>query len=254
MLDGANKIVVTISWDDSHPANRRLAELLGRYNLRGTFYLDKRNTSAKEIKELSQLMEIGAHSLNHPDLTKLDLKEAEEEVVGSKKWLEEAIGRPVQMFAYPFGHYNAEIKGIVRQAGFIGARTTEEFCLKQPEDFFETGTALHIYPFPLRKRNDKDYHLSRFLFQPLAGKFLKILKLGLPWSSFLNWPELAKNTFDYVLKNGGVYHLWGHAFEMEKYGLWPDLENIFKYISGRENVSYLTNSQVLENEDIDSTR
>jgi len=83
---------------------------------------------------------------------------------------------------------------------------------------------------------------------------LKILKLGLPWSSFLSWPELAKNTFDYVLKNGGVYHLWGHAFEMEKYDLWPDLENIFKYISGRENVSYLTNSQILENENLNSTR
>lgn len=241
------KVVVTISWDDNHDANRKLAEFLGEYNLKGTLYLDEKNANPKEIKGLSQQVEIGAHSLSHPDLIKLSPKEAEKEIVGSKKWLEETIGQPVKMFAYPFGFYNAEVKEIVRRAGFVGARTTEEFCFDQPKDFFAMGTSLHVYPFPLRKRNANDYHLSRFLLQPLAGKLAKIIKLGLPWSSFLSWPNLAKNTFDYVLKNGGVYHLWGHAFEMEKYEMWGDLENIFKYISGRNNVSYLTNSQVLEN-------
>jgi len=250
------KIVVTISCDDSCSENLKFLQLLNKYNLKGTFYLNKKsNSGPEEIVEISCRQEIGAHSLGHSDLIKLSLEKAKKEILGSKKWLEKIIGRPVKIFAYPFGYYNDKVKEAVKQAGFIGARTTEEFCFTRPDNFFQMGTTLHIYPFPLRKRNEREYHLSRFLFQPLSGKFLKILKLGLPLSSFLSWSDLAKNTFDFVLKNGGIYHLWGHAWEIEKFGLWPDLEKVLKYIAGSENVFYLTNSQVLENrENINSTR
>ena len=30
---------------------------------------------------------------------------------------------------------------------------------------------------------------------------------------------VAKKTFDYVNKNGGVYHPWDHSCQIEKYGL-----------------------------------
>ena len=70
--------------------------------------------------------------------------------------------------------------------------------------------------------------------------------MGLPVSSFFSWANLAKNLFDYTLKNGKIYHLFGHSWEIEKYGMWQELEEVFKYIAGRPNISYLNNSQTLE--------
>lgn len=241
------KMIFTTSWDDSCEENLKMADLLSRYGLKGTFYLsnDEERHTEEEIRELVSGHEVGAHTLGHINLAKASLDQARSEIVGSKKWLEQEIGREIAMFAYPYGRYNEQVKEIVRQAGFSGARTTEEFRLGRPADFFAMGTALHIYPFPLRKRDRAHYHLSRFLFQPLARKFRPMIDLGLPWDSFLSWRALAENLFDYVLTRGGIFHLWGHAWEVEKFGLWRDLEDFLSYAAKRK-VNVLTNSEVLE--------
>jgi len=48
-------------------------------------------------------IEIGAHSVSHPRLSRLTPGQAEREIVASQAQLEDAIGRPVRSFAYPFG-------------------------------------------------------------------------------------------------------------------------------------------------------
>src|SRR3989339_1716985 len=166
------KLIVTTSWDDSCGENLKMVSLLEKYGLKGTFYLsnDKDRHSEEEVKNIAVRHEVGAHTLGHVDLAQIGLAEARKEIVSSKAWLERVIGKKVEMFAYPYGRYSAETKELVRQAGFLGARTTTEFCLGKPKDFFEMGTTLHLYPFPLRKRDKSHYHLSRFLFQPLARK------------------------------------------------------------------------------------
>ena len=244
------KIIVTTSWDDGHELDLKLADLLNKYNLKGTFYIPKisnlKSLTDENLKEISKTQEIGAHTLTHPDLREISLGEAEKEIVGSKEYLENLLNKEVEMFCYPKGRYNQDIKNLIKKAGFIGARTTKKYSIKKPEDFFEIRTTVNVYPFPLRKRNKNYYHLSKFLFQPLTKGFFKILKLKLPINSFFNWNNLAKNTFNYVLENGGIYHIWGHSWEIEKYGMWEDLEEIFKYISNRKDVFYLTNSQILD--------
>lgn len=241
---------MTTSWDDGHKMDLKLSALLDKYNLKGTFYLSKtgeyRTLIDKEIQQIAKHQEIGAHALNHNDLTKLSLTQAEREIIGSKEYLENILNQPIKMFSYPRGQYNQEIKKIVQKTGFLGARTVKDFCFQEPEDFFETGATIHIYPFPFRKRNKERYHISRFLFQPLGRSLFKIVKSELPLSSFLNWSNLAKNLFDYTCQNGGVYHLWGHSWEIEKYGMWEDLENIFEYIANKKNIEYLTNREMLE--------
>ncbi len=34
------------------------------------------------------------------------------------------------------------------------------------------------------------------------------------------WRELACALFDHSLAHGGVWHLWGHSWEVERYGAW----------------------------------
>src|SRR5690242_4394500 len=56
---------VTLSWDDGHPLDSRIADMMSRYHLRGTFYIprtaERGTMRAAQIRELSQTFEVGAH-------------------------------------------------------------------------------------------------------------------------------------------------------------------------------------------------
>jgi len=73
-------------------------------------------------------MEIGAHTVNHPILLKIDDGQARREIADSKRQLEVLTGRPVTLFAYPNGvpgiDYGPAHVEMVRQSGFIAAVST----------------------------------------------------------------------------------------------------------------------------------
>ncbi|MEZ5100678.1 MAG: polysaccharide deacetylase family protein [Thermoleophilia bacterium] len=56
---------------------------------------------------------IGAHSLTHPDLTRLAPAAAEREIAGSRAALEDALAVPVEAFAYPRGRHDARVCELV---------------------------------------------------------------------------------------------------------------------------------------------
>ena len=66
---------------------------------------------------------IGAHTCTHPRLSQIPLSEAKEEIVGSKKKLEDRFGISIEHFAYPYGDYNDSVRDVVREAGFKTAST-----------------------------------------------------------------------------------------------------------------------------------
>ena len=70
------------------------------------------------------LVEIGAHTMNHPFLPALSHSEQHAEIVGSKQALERLTGKPVTGFSYPFGAFSERTVEIVRHAGFACACTT----------------------------------------------------------------------------------------------------------------------------------
>ena len=69
--------------------------------------------------------EIGAHTLTHPMLTRLTLRDAREEIFVSKRKLEDLFGVPVRHFAYPFGDRNDAVRDLVEEAGYETACTTD---------------------------------------------------------------------------------------------------------------------------------
>ena len=98
-------IFLTVGTDPAPKLSSRLPSLCGRPML-----------SWAEIKEMAQSgISFGAHTLTHPDLTKLPLKRIETEIVESKSILEDFLGMPVACFAYPFGRYNRQIEEMVRR-------------------------------------------------------------------------------------------------------------------------------------------
>ncbi len=82
-----------------------------------------------EIREMRDAgMTIGAHTVNHYNLTCLDDSDVTAEVKVSKEAIEAALGERVDHFAYPNGrtdkHCDARVAGIVAKAGFKSAVTS----------------------------------------------------------------------------------------------------------------------------------
>lgn len=72
--------------------------------------------SWREIQEMQRLgITFGAHTLTHPDLTRLPYHRVEAEVCNSKVIIEGILSAPVACFAYPYGRYDNQSREIVRQ-------------------------------------------------------------------------------------------------------------------------------------------
>lgn len=68
---------------------------------------------------------IGSHSLSHPYLTRLSRRDAREEIVMSKKKLEDTFGVPIDDFCYPYGNWNETVRDLVIEAGYHTACTAD---------------------------------------------------------------------------------------------------------------------------------
>lgn len=231
--------IITTSWDDGHLLDIKLAALLKKYNIKGTFYVTPKHNelvnqllTKDEIMRLSEDFEIGAHTIYHSLLTELTQEMLTKELSDSKIFLEELLKKPIKMFCYPRGLYNENVKAAVKKADFIGARTIETLNIDYPNDFFEFGTTIHAFPATNIFNNVKESLKNNI-------KFLPFMLTG-------DWKKIAKETFSYVNKNGGVWHLWGHSWEIEKFNLWGDLEELLIFIANKKDFNYLTNSEVLE--------
>lgn len=77
----------------------------------------------EQLKEIHSggLVEIGSHGLYHDPLTRLSPPEAEERIRRSKAVLEEKLGTRVDLFAYPYGAFDYQLKAMVKTAGYEGA-------------------------------------------------------------------------------------------------------------------------------------
>ena len=78
----------------------------------------------REIRELSDNgVEFGSHTKTHPDLTKISKEAMEDEIIGSKRALDDALGVETESFAYPFGNKNETVKNMTA-AKFKSATST----------------------------------------------------------------------------------------------------------------------------------
>ncbi len=79
-----------------------------------------------ELRELSSAgVELGAHTVTHPDLSLMDRDGCLREMVDSRTAIEELTGGPVLTFAYPFCRYGQAAVSAARDAGFVAAVTCE---------------------------------------------------------------------------------------------------------------------------------
>src|SRR5690606_1017257 len=81
-------------------------------------------------------MEAGSHTLDHPFLPKTSPEIADYQIRQSRAELEDALDTPVTAFCYPYGGETAEIRGMVRDAGYTNATTTSGGLARPSDDVF----------------------------------------------------------------------------------------------------------------------
>ena len=77
-----------------------------------------------EIADLSAAnVSFGSHGRTHRDLTRLDASELDGELAGSKRAIEDRIGRAIRTFSFPYGRVGARERNAAREAGYEAAFT-----------------------------------------------------------------------------------------------------------------------------------
>jgi len=97
------------------------------------------STSVNTLANLG--VDVGVHTVNHPILARTSSDQAWEEIVESKRRLEELTGKAMRLFAYPNGKpgqdYSREHVTMVRQAGFDAAVSTAWGPATRQSDIFQ---------------------------------------------------------------------------------------------------------------------
>ena len=118
--------------------------VLKRYGVKATSFIivdlvgTQRYLTWDAIREMAAggLVTFGSHTLAHPDLTLLSRTAAERELRQSKRTLEDRIGRPVTLFAYPSGRFDASVERLAQEAGYVAAVSTISGAVHTRDDLF----------------------------------------------------------------------------------------------------------------------
>lgn len=229
-----NKLkAVTFSYDDGVTQDIRLIELLNKYSLKCTFNLNSEllgkpgilirenqrishyKVTPKDVKYVYDGHEVAAHTLTHPFLPAVtDEAEIIRQVEQDRLNLSELAGYEVVGMAYPGGGINNDdrVADIIRRGTNIKyARTTD-----------------------ITDRYDLQSNLYRF--NPNVCHIME----------FDRMMQMGREFVDLTPEKPQIYYIWGHSYEMDyRPDYWIKLEEFFKLISGREDIFYGTNAEVL---------
>ncbi len=99
----------------------------------------RRPMTVEEIMELEAggLVQVGAHTMNHPLLPAHSMDVQRSEIRESKRYLEDILAHPIAHFSYPFGAYHNDLVPVVRAEGFASACATIEEAAWRYSDTFE---------------------------------------------------------------------------------------------------------------------
>ena len=216
---------VTFSYDDGVTQDIRFVDMLNRYQLKGTFNLNSgigyedqvwtckgveiHRCRRETVRDLYSGHEVAVHTLHHPNLYEMtDGEQIAREILEDQENLERVFGTPVVGMAYPFGGYREETIALLRANHFQYARTTKSnYSFKEQEELLTYAPTCH--------HND-----SRLM-------------------------ELADSLVTGEPEQPQIFCVWGHSYEFDVDDTWEKMEEFCRFISGRDDIFYGTNREVL---------
>jgi len=123
---------VAITFDDGYEETATIAwPLLKRFGFPATVFVTPSEvgrlgfvTWQQVIAMANNGMAVGNHTMNHSYLPLVAEDRLTEELVDSKRVLEERIRRPVKLFSYPVGGFTTQVQARLKDAGYFAACTT----------------------------------------------------------------------------------------------------------------------------------
>lgn len=113
--ESSNEKQVALTFDDGpHPTvTRQILATLKKYDAKATFFMlgsrvDYYPDIAKDVQEAGH--ELGNHSWNHPDLTKMSAEGVFNEIKNTSTVIEKSTGQQATVFRPPYGANNATVK------------------------------------------------------------------------------------------------------------------------------------------------
>ncbi len=229
LFPGGRRKAFTVSSDDGVTQDRRLTELMRKYGIRGTFHLNSGlmgrrdrliqsgtevahdKLKKEEIAEVYDGFEIAAHTMTHPDLTKIPFSMAVYEISENKKELEDLVRHPVEGMSYPYGRYNDRVKKAAADCGIVYARTTAcSDTLAIPQDFLAWQPTCHYC-------EEKRFAIGeRFLTEDSSADEQSPM----------------------------LFYVWGHAYQLDAYNDWETLEEFFRMMGGHEEIWYASGIEI----------
>ena len=222
---------LTFSYDDGVTQDIRLVELFNKYGMKATFNVNSEllgldgelNREGKivshvkvnpaDVKHIYAGHEVAGHTLTHPFLPRKTDEEVIRQVEEDRLKLSELCGYEVRGFAYPGGGVNYDS----RVSELIKNHTGIKFC----------RTIVSNHAFDLQE--------NLYEFKPTVyhhEEWDKLFELG---EEFLNLKT----------EQPAIFYVWGHAYEFDIHNTWDRFEEFLKMMSGKSDITYGTNSELL---------
>jgi peptidoglycan-N-acetylglucosamine deacetylase len=116
-VDCAKSKCLALTFDDGPgPYTARLLAIMKRYSARATFFVVGRNAAAKPhlLRQMAaEHHEIGNHTYNHPNLTKLSFTGIQGEMRRTQEVVHHATGRRPTIMRPPYGSINSRVNQAV---------------------------------------------------------------------------------------------------------------------------------------------
>lgn len=230
MFDGKMK-ALTFSFDDGLMQDVRLVEMFNKYSLKCTFNLNSARlgmqnpfsvlnfehsiVKKEDVKYIYEGHEIAAHTLTHAYLPTIeDENEIIRQVEEDRLALSDIVGYEVLGMAYPGGGQNNDdrVAEIIKQnTGVRYSRTITSTYNFEPQN--------NLYRF------DPSVHIVA------------------SWDGSM---RLAEEFISMNTDSPKIFYVWGHSFEFDyEPSSWDKLEEFCKLVSGREDIFYATNKEIL---------
>ena len=227
---------ITFSYDDGVLQDKRLIEIFNKYGLKATFNINSEllgldgalvrdgvnvnhtKNKPEDVKYIYDGHEVAVHTLTHPNLTGIaDDNEVIRQVEQDRLNLSQLCGYEVLGMAYPCGGVNCND----RVADIIKNNTPIKYART-----IDTTKSFDRYPDLYQYKGTVHHH----------AEWNEMLRLG---EEFI---ELKTDT-------PKVFYIWGHAYEFDIYPeRWEIFEEFCKMISGKDDIFYGTNLEVLTGE------
>lgn len=230
MFNGKMK-ALTFSYDDGTTQDEKLISLFDRYGMKATFNLNSSLLGTREtllrngymirhdrvlpekVRSLYQGHEIAAHTLTHPNLTRITHEEIIRQVKDDADALSSLCGYTVCGMAYPGGGENNN--DAVAQV--IYANIPRIQYARTITSTYSFDVQEHLLRF-----NPTVSHMETDRLAALAEQFIRLT------------PAAPK-----------VFCIWGHSFEFDHLVDPIAFEEILKKLAFREDIFYGTNREVL---------